>query len=350
MLADRMLGKLARLLRMVGQDVEYVREGDPLEIARRAQREGRVFLTRDRKLAMRKDLGTTLFVENNYPFHQARQVLRELGLSVDSDFKRCVEDNGTLAAIDKEQAKDRVPPYVLDTARGFFRCDRCAKIYWDGTHVAAMRQMISSLDDAPLVPGEPRSTRRAGGPGSPDRDPADGIDDEPNEANMRVLEPLVDLHQALEVMFLRHRLALMDGDPARALRVFRRFAICMRRHVDDEQDLVFPVYSGSAPKEGYERGAAPELFENEHRKILEHLEQIERAIEALVAANESGEQLRARCLQLLDREKVFGDLLEHHDLRERTFLYPALERMLADDEKTDLLERMVGSSILETEK
>lgn len=329
MLADRMLGKLARLLRMIGQDVEYVREGDPLEIARRAQREGRVFLTRDRKLAMRKDLGATLFVENNYPFHQARQVLRELGLSIDSDFKRCVEDNGTLQAIDKEEARPRVPPYVLDTARGFFRCDRCAKIYWDGTHVAAMRQMISSLDDAPLVPG-------------------DGVDDAPNEANMRVLEPLVDLHQALEVMFLRHRLALMEGEPARALRVFRRFAICMRRHVDDEQDLVFPVYAGSAPKEGYERGAAPEIFENEHRKILDHLEQIERAIEALLAAKESGEQLRARCLQLLDREKVFGDLLEHHDLRERTFLYPALERMLADDEKTDLLERMVGSSVLES--
>src|SRR5688500_2169209 len=88
MLADRMLGKLARLLRMVGQDVEYVREGDALEIARRAQREGRVLLTRDKRLACRKDIGRVLFVENNYPFHQTRQVLRDLGLMIETDFQR----------------------------------------------------------------------------------------------------------------------------------------------------------------------------------------------------------------------------------------------------------------------
>jgi uncharacterized protein with PIN domain len=330
LLADRMLGKLARLLRMVGQDVEYVREGEPLEIARRAEREGRVFLTRDRKLAMRKDLGETLFVENNYPFHQTRQVLRDLDLSIDTDFKRCVEDNGVLKTIGPEEAKDRVPSYVLDTASELFQCDRCGRIYWDGTHVAAMRRMIAALEDAPLVPG-------------------DGVDEEPAESSMRSLEPLVDLHQAMEVLFVRHRLALMDADPARALRVFRRFAMCMRRHIDHEQDLVLPVYTGSAPKEGYPRGAAPEIFENEHRKIREALERIEGSIALLCDdAGEDREMLRARCLVLLDREKVFADLLEHHDLRERTFLYPALERMLADEEKIDLLERMVGSSVLES--
>src|SRR5688572_22055834 len=190
LLADRMLGKLARLLRMVGQDVEYVREGEPLEIARRAEREGRVFLTRDRRLATRKDLGESLFVENNYPFHQARQVVRDLKLAIDTGFKRCVEDNGILQPIGVEEAKDRVPAYVLDTAREFFRCDRCGRIYWDGTHVAAMRQMIAALEDAPLVPG-------------------DGEGDTPAEPSMPSLEPLVDLHQAMEVLFLRHRLALM---------------------------------------------------------------------------------------------------------------------------------------------
>jgi uncharacterized protein with PIN domain len=327
LLADRMLGKLARLLRMVGHDVEYVREGDPLEIARRAQREGRAFLTRDRRLAMRKDLGETLFVENNYPFHQARQVLRDLQLGIDTDFRRCVEDNGTLELIDAAAAKDRVPVYVLDTARALFRCDRCGRIYWEGTHVAAMRQMIGALQDAPLVPGG-------------------GVDEPGDEGQLRTLEPLVDLHQAFDVLFLRHRLALMDAEIQRALQLFRRFAMCMRRHIEDEKDLVLPVYAGSAPKEGYERGSAPEIFENEHRKILEHLESIEHAVEEL--GRETGDLLRARCLQLLDREKVFGDLLEHHDLRERTFLYPALERMLTEVEKLDLLERMAGSNAEES--
>src|SRR5215813_9221277 len=84
LLADRMLGKLARMLRMVGQDVEYMREGEPLEIARRAEREGRVLLTRDKRLATRKDIGSIVYVENNYPFHQARQVIRDLRLAIDT--------------------------------------------------------------------------------------------------------------------------------------------------------------------------------------------------------------------------------------------------------------------------
>src|SRR5688572_7601358 len=154
LLADRMLGKLARLLRMVGQDVEYVREGDPLEIGRRAQREDRVLLTRDKKLVTRKDLGRVVFVENNYPFHQARQVIRDLNLTIDTGFRRCVEDNGKLQLVSGDEVKDRVPSYVLETVNELFRCDRCARVYWEGTHVEAMRDVIKSLRDAPLVPGD----------------------------------------------------------------------------------------------------------------------------------------------------------------------------------------------------
>src|SRR5689334_23241181 len=96
LLCDRMLGKLARMLRMIGHDAEYVREGDPLEIAQRARDEGRVLLTRDTKLARHGDTGLVLFIESNYPFHQARQVIRALGLVLDASFRRCVEDNGLL--------------------------------------------------------------------------------------------------------------------------------------------------------------------------------------------------------------------------------------------------------------
>lgn len=153
MLADRMLGKLARFLRMAGQDVEYVREGDPLEIARRAAQEDRVLLTRDRKLATRKDAGAVLFVESRYPYYQTRQVVRELKLEVNSDFQRCFEDNGTVQEISMEQARLVVPPYVLETAHTFYRCDRCANVYWDGTHVAAMREMVASIgNDAKNAP------------------------------------------------------------------------------------------------------------------------------------------------------------------------------------------------------
>jgi uncharacterized protein with PIN domain len=153
MLADRMLGKLARFLRMAGQDVEYVREGDPLEIARRAALENRVLLTRDRKLATRKDHGEVLFIESRYPYYQTRQVVRELKLEVNADFRRCFEDNGTVQEISSEDAKTFVPPYVLESAHTFYRCERCANVYWNGSHVTAMREMVASIGhDAASAP------------------------------------------------------------------------------------------------------------------------------------------------------------------------------------------------------
>lgn len=326
MLADRMLGKLARLLRMVGHDVEYVREGDRESIARRAEAEGRVLLTRDRRLA--GVAPRVVYVQNDYPFHQARQVIRALGLHTDHGFTRCVEDNGRLAEVAVDAVAGRVPPYVLEHQRRFYRCERCERVYWEGTHVHAMKEMIAALEDAPLVR------------------PEAGEDEAPG-AELAVLEPLVDLHQAMDVWLLRHRLALMEADLPKALPLMRRFVFCMERHIQDETDWVLPHYAGAAPLEGFERGSAPELFTREHEKILELLRGTLGALEALAveAAGLEREELRVQCLHLLDREKVLQDLLEHHDLRERRFLYPALERLLSEHEKLDLVERMVGLPI-----
>lgn len=324
MLADRMLGKLARLLRMLGHDVEYVREGDALQIAEKARADGRVLLTRDKRIAQKKHLGPLLFIRNNYPFHQTRQVIRDLDLRIDARFKRCVEDNGLLRRVAKDEVAGAVPAYVIEVTTEFFRCDRCERTYWMGTHVAAMQQMIAALEDAPLVTSD--------GGGS---DPA-------AENALRTLEPLVDLHHAMDVLFLKHRLALMTGDLPSAVRIFRRFAMCMRRHVHDEADLVLPTYARPTPPDGYERGAAPEIFSNEHEKILQHLDQIGCALETMQKNHLDPESSKVECLHLIDRQKIFVDLVEHHDLRERKFLYPALERILTENEKLDLLERMVG--------
>ncbi len=318
LLADRMLGKLARLLRMVGHDVELLREGD--DLAEVQTRLGpRTLLTRDKK---RLGQGPLLFIESGYPFHQARQVIRALNLDLEHGFVRCLDDNGRLLPISKQEAST-VPPHVQNNVDFFFRCDRCARIYWEGTHVKAMRDTIEALRDVPLVAGD-----------------EDAVD-----AGLDVLEPLVDLHQALDVGWVQHRLALMNGDVPRAQRTLRRFFAAMQRHIDDETTLVMPLYRAHRPAEGWERGAAPELIDTEHQRITEHLLNLDTQLEKIAMEKEAGARALA-CLALLDREKILGDLLEHHDLRERTFIYPALERWLTRDEKLDLVERM-GALTLE---
>jgi uncharacterized protein with PIN domain len=321
--ADRMLGKLARLLRMTGQDVEYERDVELEPMLAKIAAEDRILLTRDRKLLGKSK--RALYVESNYPFHQARQVLRALSLPIDRRFLRCVEDNGVLSPVSMEEAKDQLPAGIRERALQIFRCDRCRRFYWDGTHVAAMRDLIASLEGAPLL--------------------LETEDDEDPNAVVR-LEPLLDLHGALEVVLLKHRVALMGAAVEEALRLFRRFAAMLHRHLADEDELVLPIYAQHAPASGWERGAAPAIFEAEHENILGHLARLEDGLVSLAATE--GEARVVGCLALLDREKVFGDLLEHHDLRERRYLYPTLERILGEEEKTELLERMVGVSFKES--
>lgn len=321
--ADRMLGKLARLLRMTGQDVEYQKDAELEGMLAAVAAEDRILLTRDKKLLQRAR--RSLYVESNYPFHQARQVLRALALPIDRSFLRCVEDNGVLSPVSAAEAADHLPVGVRQRALQIFRCDRCRRFYWDGTHVAAMRDLIASLEGAPLVLE---------------------TDDEVEPNGVIRLEPLLDLHAALDVLLLRHRVALMRAEIDEALRIYRRFRILLQRHVADEDELVLPIYAQNAPAAGYERGAAAAIYTAEHENILAHLARLEDGLIHL--GEQRGEARIVGSLALLDREKVFTDLLEHHDLRERRYLYPTLERILGEEEKTELLERMIGASFKET--
>ena len=50
-------------------------------------------------------------------------------------FSRCLRCNEPLQELRRESVAQRVPPYVLQTAKGFVRCARCDRIYWPGTHL-----------------------------------------------------------------------------------------------------------------------------------------------------------------------------------------------------------------------
>ena len=305
-----MLGKLARSLRMLGYDVVWDGEGQPRRDA------GRVLLTRDRRLA--RDTPGAIYVEAQYPFHQARQVIRALGLHGEQAFTRCVEDNAPLRSARFEEVEGSLPERV-DPRGPLFRCDACGRTYWAGSHVERMRATILALLDAP-VPDDHHAAGELGGSGR--------------------LEPLLDLHQAMDALFWAHRVAVVSGDMAGALRELRRFAQQMARHIDLEETLVLPVYRETAPADGYPRGGAPDIFRRDHEKILGDLTRLEALTEAAAAAEPGHPRDLAR-LALLDAERKFVDLLSHHDHRERAHLYPRLEALLAPAEQVDLLERMV---------
>lgn len=155
LVADCMLGKLAKWLRMLGYDTVYIQDADDDELVRVAVREDRILLTRDRRLCDRRMIRKRcVFVDWGATRDQVKQVMRELGLSVCKErlFTRCTICNGDIVAVERADIEARVPPYVYKTQSEYGYCAHCDKIYWKGTHVQHVLEAL--LDDGP-VPSPP---------------------------------------------------------------------------------------------------------------------------------------------------------------------------------------------------
>ena len=105
-----------------------------------------LLLTRDRALLRTWRLEHAVLVEDTTPLGQLRQVVRQFNLPwSESVFSRCMLCNIPLAPVSRQEASSRVPPYVLQHQRGFMQCLACRRIYWEGSHVARMRQQLQHV-------------------------------------------------------------------------------------------------------------------------------------------------------------------------------------------------------------
>ena len=146
-LVDAMLGSLARWLRILGFDAAYDPALDDPELVELALTEGRILLTRDRRLVMRKRARRYVLIERDGVETQLGQVLGELGIEVDPRgvWGRCLRCNEALETADTAWARARVPPFVARTQSRFRRCPGCERIYWRATHVEAMTDRLRSM-------------------------------------------------------------------------------------------------------------------------------------------------------------------------------------------------------------
>ncbi len=137
-IADVMLGRLARRLRLLGFDVLYDRTLDDNGVIRISLEQGRVILTRDRGLARRPLAANNLFIEDDDVEGQLRQVAATFPRGMPRPLTRCSVCNEPLAKVSREDIKDLVPPHVHETRHLFLRCAACGRVYWTGTHVKRM--------------------------------------------------------------------------------------------------------------------------------------------------------------------------------------------------------------------
>jgi uncharacterized protein len=144
---DRMLGKLAKWLRIMGQDVIYGQHLSGYGLIRTARMEHRLILTRDRKLK-KKQPPDFLFIESDHYREQLRQVIQAFGLNpLGRPFTRCLECNLILQPRSKAAIEKTVPAYVFSTQENFSWCPKCGRVYWPATH---HRRMIEELRELAL--------------------------------------------------------------------------------------------------------------------------------------------------------------------------------------------------------
>ena len=144
--ADVHLGKLARLLRMLGFDTAYGKDLSDLDIIDLALRERRIVLTRDRGLLKNNAVTHGYCVRSEDPLRQAREVVRRFDLSSGvKPFHRCMVCNGNLVGVDKDDIVGRAPQGTIRYFDEFYQCEGCGKLYWKGSHFDHMKKCVQEI-------------------------------------------------------------------------------------------------------------------------------------------------------------------------------------------------------------
>jgi len=145
-IADVHLGKLVRLLRLLGFDTAQFAGDEDAALVEVALEEGRIILTRDRNLLKRGAVTHGYWVRSTYPIEQAQEVVRRFDLhSQARPFTRCVSCNGMLVQVKKEKVLDRIPQKTARWLDEYFICKDCGKLYWRGTHYPRLEKTIDQI-------------------------------------------------------------------------------------------------------------------------------------------------------------------------------------------------------------
>ncbi len=145
---DAMLGGLARWLRAGGYDAAFEHGIDDGDLVERARRQGRVILSCDGGLFERSLLRDGVISSVRVPrqlskFEQLRFVVDRLGLTRLPP--RCMACGGELLERPKHTVADEAPPLAFRCCERFWRCRRCGKLLWRGTHWQRIDRKLEEL-------------------------------------------------------------------------------------------------------------------------------------------------------------------------------------------------------------
>ena len=148
-IADVHVGKLARLLRMLGFDTLYSNAFTNKELVDTALAQQRILLSRNVAIGKHQPHLQTFIITKYEPEAQLADVLQHFHLlSNIQPFSRCMVCNGILVPVAKDVIIKELPEKTAMYYREFWQCTNCRRIYWKGPHYNRMMGFIQSLPGA----------------------------------------------------------------------------------------------------------------------------------------------------------------------------------------------------------
>ena len=145
-IADAMLGRLVKWLRLLGYDVLYYPDIEDRQLIKIAREQERTILTRDTRMLQCRGIGGSVFIRSDHVFEQLLEMKYILDFSGPERGERCIVCNGALQTVaDREELKDLLPDYVYHNFYSFTRCDACGKVYWEGSHYKNIRERLREI-------------------------------------------------------------------------------------------------------------------------------------------------------------------------------------------------------------
>ncbi len=142
-IADRMLERLARWLRLFGYDTSGIKkqENEDDTLLELAQSEERILISRDEALirrAVKKGIRAYL-VSSPDIIEQLREMQKEFNIKFEPVMDRCSLCNSPIRKAEPLEMelvrnKDYVYPTRLESGTEFWLCDKCGQVYWQGKH------------------------------------------------------------------------------------------------------------------------------------------------------------------------------------------------------------------------
>jgi len=132
-------------------------------------------------------------------------------------------------------------------------------------------------------------------------------------------------HDKLDHMFEECRKLIRDGNGG-AQELFSSFRSGLEMHITWEEELLFPLYERET---GMHDAGPTAVMRMEHR----HIENILEEIGNRLVENQPEE--------IADMETELLETLGSHNQKEENILYPAIDQLLGEHEKEEVISRMI---------